>query len=45
MVLRYWDGEAIAEQALAMEPAYDRSSEGLMSILTATLKEYGIELG
>ena len=32
VVLRFWDGENIAEHVLAMEPAYDRSADGLLKI-------------
>ena len=44
VVLRFWDGEDVAERVLAMEPAYDRSADGLLKILTKTLEKYEIKL-
>ena len=44
VVLRFWDGENIAEHVLAMEPAYDRSADGLLKILTKTLDKHDIKL-
>ena len=30
VVLRYWDGDDVAENVIAMKPAFDRSAAGLM---------------
>ena len=37
VVLRYWDGDDVAEHVITMKPAFDRSAAGLMEILTETL--------
>ena len=44
VVLRYWDGDDVAEHVIAMKPAFDRSAAGLMEILTEMLEEFGISL-
>ena len=44
VVLRYWDGDDVAEHVIAMKPAFDSSAAGLMEILTETLEEFGISL-
>lgn len=42
VVLRYWDVDAVAEHVIAMEPAQDRTAEGLMKILTNVFEDYDI---
>ena len=47
VVLRYWNSAiaAVTEHVIAMDPAFDRSAQGLMGILIETLEKHDIEEG